>query len=144
VRASLFAIALVLVAAPLSNAHAQRRERYKIGTEELATYGDQLLSDVIAKARPQFYQVGTSNGASLSASGDVSGGDGRCMDLGCQQTHLLVYIGSQRKGDSTELHYIRSSDVKEVRFYKPNEAMTRVGAQNAYVIQIIMKDAVAP
>lgn len=142
-RTFLYAIALAVVAMPASSLQAQKRERYRIATEELSTYGDQNLADVIAKARPQFYQIGGASGASMSAA---SGSDesGRCSDMSCNATQLFVYVGTQRQGDSTMLRYYKASDVKEVRFYKPNEAMARVGADNAYVIQVIMKDPVAP
>jgi hypothetical protein len=142
VRAFVFVTALALVAAPLSAGHAQKRERYKIAAEELATFGDQSLADALPKARPQFFQIG---GAAGSTQASADGGSGsRCMDLSCQAVQLLVYVGTKREGDSTMLRYYRSSDVKEVRFYKPSEAMARVGADNAYVIQVILKDPVAP
>jgi hypothetical protein len=146
-RAFVLAFALALVAAPASTAHAQKRERYRIAAEELATYGDQNLADVLAKARPQFFQLTGSGGTRSSADGsgdDMAAGSRRCGDMSCDATQLLVYVGTHKEGDSTMLRYYKASDVKEVRFYKPNEAMARVGADNAYVIQVIMKDPVAP
>lgn len=142
-RAFLVVTALALVAAPLSTAHAQKRERYKIAAEELASFGDENLADVLPKARPQFFQIGVAGGSTQSAAEGGAGGS-RCMDVSCQGVQLLVYVGTHREGDSTMLRYYKASDVKEVRFYKPNEAMARVGADNAYVIQVIMKDPVAP
>lgn len=145
-RAFVLAFALALVAAPVSTAHAQKRERYRIAAEELATYGDQNLADVLAKARPQFFQITAGGGTPSAAAGndDMATGNKRCGDLACDATQLLVYVGTHKEGDSTMLRYYKASDVKEVRFYKPNEAMARVGADNAYVIQVIMKDPVAP
>jgi hypothetical protein len=143
VRSFLFAVALALVAAPLSTVHAQKRERYKIAAEELATFGDQNLADVLPKARPQFFEIGGAGGSTQSAAEGNDAG-GRCADMTCNPVQLLVYVGTHREGDSTMLRYYKASDVKEVRFYKPNESMARVGADNAYVIQVIMKDPVAP
>jgi hypothetical protein len=137
------AVALALVAAPVSMAHAQKRERYKVSAQELAEFGDQNLADVLARARPQFFQLNGAGGGTMSGAEGNDGG-GRCMSLSCDAAQLLVYVGTQRQGDSTMLHYYKASDVKEVRFYKPEEAMGRLGANNAYVIQVIMKDAVAP
>jgi hypothetical protein len=142
-RSFVFVAALALVATPVSLAHAQKRERYRIAAAELAEYADQNLADVLAKARPQFFQLTGSGGGTMSgAEGNDAGG--RCMSLSCDAAQLLVYVGTQRTGDSTMLHYYKASDVKEVRFYKPDEAMARLGANSAYVIQVIMKDAVAP
>jgi hypothetical protein len=141
VRPILAALALVVIALP---AQAQRRERYKIATEELATFTDQSMADVIARARPQFLQIGDSHGSTQT---EAEGGDsqGRCASFGCQANELVVYVGGQAQGDSTQLRYYKADQVKEVRFYKPNEAMARLGANgHAYVIQLILKDAVAP
>jgi hypothetical protein len=135
VRPFLFVFALLLVAAPLQ-AQKIRRDRYRVSAEELVEYADQNMADVLARARPHFF--------TFNSSGN-SQGAGEATMQGTNITDLRVYVGNQAQGDSTMLRYYKASDVKEVRFYKPNEAMARLGGNGgSYVIQLIMKDAVSP
>jgi hypothetical protein len=123
----------VLLAAPLAAQKAPKRDRSKITVEELAEYGSQNLAEVISKARPHFFQFyggGTAGMAEATISGRSAG--------------LLVYIGQQAYGDSSVLSHYKASEVREIRYYKPNEAMTRLGADNAFVIQLTMKELRKP
>jgi hypothetical protein len=135
VRSFILVFAFALVAAPLE-AQRIRRDRYKVSVEELAEYGDQNMADVLARARPHFFMVNTAGNAQ---------GMGEATMQTVNTNALTVYVGNQAQGDSTMLQYYKAVDVKEVRFYKPNEAMARLGGNGgSYVIQLIMKDAVAP
>jgi hypothetical protein len=119
---------LVLLAAPLAAQKAPKRDRFKIVSEELAEYGNQSLTEVISKARPHFFLAYGGNTGSLVEAG-ITGIAAR----------LLIFVGQQSHGDTSVLRHYKASEVKEIRYYKPSEAMTRLGADNAYVIQLIMK-----
>lgn len=121
----------VLIVSPLEAQKAPKRDRWKIGTDELADYANQSVIDVIRQARPHFleFNMGTSQGMGEAT---VSGA----------APSLSVFIDQQAQGDSSTLRFYKASDVKEIRFYKPNEAMSRLGANNTYVIQLIMKNPI--
>jgi len=127
-RSAALLFAALIVAAPL---HAQSRGkqlRDRIQAEELASYGEASLTEVIEKARPHFFMP-----------------DQTRIDMGLQTPwRVLVYIGSQSRGDSTILHSYKASEIKEVRYFKPNEATTRFGSDNASVILLTLKDAKKP
>ena len=53
-RRYLLALALVVVALPLQAQKGKKRDQYKISAEELAEFGDATMSEVIARARPNF------------------------------------------------------------------------------------------
>lgn len=120
---------VALAVSPLEAQKAPKRDRAKIMAEELAEYGLQPISDVLPKARPHFLQfnMGSSQGMGEATMAGMAPG-------------LTIYIGQQPQGDSATLRFYRADQVKEVRFYKPNEAMSRLGANNTYVIQLILKD----
>jgi hypothetical protein len=122
-------LALTLVAATAAALPAQKvvkRDRYKMAREELAEYALQNLSEVIPKARPHFlmFQGGGTQGIGEATMSGVA-------------PRLLVYVNNQSHGDSTVLRFFRADEIREIRYYKPAEAMTRLGADNAYVIQLI-------
>ena len=124
---------LLLVFAALASpvtAQAQRgkQPRDRILKDELATYGEASLIEVINRARPQFFMP-----------------DQTRIDFGLQTPwRVLVYVGRQARGDSSVLHSYKASEVTEVRYYKPNEASTRFGSDNASVILLTLKDAKKP
>jgi len=123
-RATAFFFAALVVAAPLQAQSRGKQQRDRIAAEELASYGEASLTEVIEKARPQFFMP-----------------DQTRIDFGLQTTwRVLVYIGSQARGDSSILHSYKASEVKEIRYYKPNEATTRFGSDNATVILLTLKD----
>lgn len=127
VKKVLLALALLVVGATnLQSQKAPKQDRYKISREELAQYASQSLSDVIAKARPHFlmFQAGGTQGIGEATISGIA-------------PRLLVYVNTQSQGDSTMLRYYKANEVKEIRFFKPSEAMTRLGADNAYVIQLV-------
>jgi hypothetical protein len=118
------AVLALLMLAPLSlEAQKGKRPRDRILAEELAEHKDASLTEVIRAARPHFFMP-----------------DQTRIDFGLQtQWRVLVYDGSQQRGDSSVLKHIKASEVEEIRYYKPNEANTRLGADNASVIQLKMK-----
>lgn len=122
-------VLLVALAVPLAAQKPPKRDRYKIQAEELAEYGNQTLMEVLPKARPHFlmFNAGTSQGMGEATMAGYA-------------SRLLVYVGTQVQGDSSVLRHYKANELKEVRFYKPNEAMGRLGADNAYVIQLVMRD----
>lgn len=124
---------LVLLAAPLAAQKAPKRDRYKISAQELAEYGTESLMEVISKARPHFLM--------FNAGGSAGMGEATVSGVAAQ---LLVYVGQQRQGDSSVLRFYKANDVKEIRFYKPSEAMTRLGADNAFVIQLMARTPTKP
>lgn len=128
IRRLLPLLLLALFVSPLEAQKAPKRDRFKIALEELSEYGHQPLSEVITKARPHFLMF---NAGSTQGMGEAT--------MGGEPPRLLVYMGTQAQGDSSILRMIRASEVKEVRFYRPNEAMSRLGANNAYVIQVIRR-----
>lgn len=119
---------LTLTAAPLFAQKAPKRDRFKIETQEIAEYGEQNLIEVISKARPHFFQfnAGTSVGMGEATMAGVA-------------PRLLVYVGTQAYGDTSVLRLFKASEMKEIRYYRPNDAMARLGANNAYVIQVLRK-----
>jgi hypothetical protein len=124
---------LALLTAPLAAQKAPKRDRFKISAEEMAEYGNQDLVEVISKARPHFFQF---YGGSTAGMGEAT--------LAGTPARLLVYVGQQSHGDSSVLKHFKASEIKEIRYYRPSEAMTRLGADNAFVIQVIRKAAARP
>lgn len=118
---------LVLFTAPLEAQRAPKRDHYKIASAELAEYGTQNMLEVLHKARPHFLMF---NAGSPQGMGEAT--------MSGVPPRLVVYVGQQIQGDSSVLRFYRAADVKEVRFYKPNEAMGRLGANNAFVIQLVI------
>jgi Tfp pilus assembly protein FimT len=115
---------LVGMAAPLE-AQKIKRSRDRILVEELATFGELTVTEVINQARPHFFQPEPTQ-----------------IDIGLRAPwRLLVYIGSQVKGDSSVLRLYKASEIQEIRWLKPNEANIRLGAENASVIQLTFKDS---
>lgn len=124
----LFALALVAVPASADAQRGGRQQRDRILAEELATYGEASLTEVIQKARPHFFMP-----------------DQTRIDFGLQtQWRVLVYIGPQVRGDSSVLHTYKATEVTEIRWYKPNEASTRFGSDNATVIALTLKPVRKP
>jgi len=115
--------AALIVAAPLQAQSRGKQQRDRILADELAGYGEASLTEVIETARPHFFKRDLTH----------IGGEA--------PWRLLVYIGSQERGDSTVLHTFKASEVKEIRYYKPNEATTRFASENASVILLTLKDA---
>lgn len=119
---------LTVVAAPIAAQKQPKRDRYRITSEELSEYGTQSLMDVISKARPHFLQ--------FNAGGTQGLGEATMSGIA---SRLVVYVGQQAQGDTSVLRYYTAGEMKEVRYYKPSEAMTRLGADNAHVIQLVAK-----
>ncbi len=119
---------LVAVATPALAQKPPKRDRFKIETAELAEYKEQDLIETIRVARPHFLQFNAGSNAGM-AEATMQGAPAR----------LLVYVGSQSMGDTTVLRHYKASETKEIRFLRPNDAMMRLGANNAYVIQLITK-----
>lgn len=132
-RRFLLLIALVLVASPLEAQKKNKRDPYKIGTEELAEYGDAPMGEVIPRARPNFLMFNAGGNAGLGEQ-TMSG----------VQNQLVVFVGSLQQGDSSVLRFYKASDVKEVRYFKPGNSMSPQTAGNAFVIQLLMKDRLKP
>ena len=127
--AALIFFAFTVLAAP-SAAQASRGKQPhdRILKDELATYGDASLNEVIERVRPHFFMP-----------------DQTRIDFGLQTAwRVLVYVGRQARGDSSVLHSYKASEVTEVRYYKPNEASTRFGSDNASVILLTLKDEKKP
>src|SRR5687767_15051773 len=122
-RNLILCLAVALVAAPLEAQKAPKRQRDRIVAEELAEFGNASLTEVIQRARPQFFKA-----ERMSADG------------GRNPWQLLVYVGTQMLGDSSVLRSYKASEVVEIRYYKPNEATTRLGSDNASVIQLTWKE----
>ena len=119
-------LAGLLVAAPALAQKPPKRDRFKIASEELAEYKNQDLVEVISKARPHFFQF----------NGGTSAGMGEATMSGAA-ARMLVYIGQQSYGDTSVLRHYKASEAKEIRYLRPSDAMVRLGADNAFVIQII-------
>ena len=127
-RRFLTVLAGLLIAAPALAQKPPKRDRFKISSEELAEYQQQDLVEVISKARPHFFQFNAGSNAGM-AEATMQGVAAR----------LLVYIDQQSHGDTSVLRHYKASETKEIRFLRPSDAMVRLGANNAYVIQIIPK-----
>lgn len=122
------AVALLIAtafAAPLqSQAPKGKLPQDRILAWELESYGDASLKEVIEKARPKFFMP-----------------DQTRIDFGAQtEWRVLVYIGMRSLGDTSILHTYKASEVKEIRHYRPNEAGTRFGSDNASVILLTPKE----
>lgn len=117
---------LIAVATPVLAQKPPKRDRFKIESAELAEYKEQDLIEVIRVARPHFLQFNAGSTAGM-AEATMQGAAAR----------LLVYVGQQSYGDTTVLRHYKASETKEIRFLRPNDAMMRLGANNAYVIQVI-------
>ena len=120
-------LAVLVLAAPLEGQRI-RMQRDRIPAAELATYGDLTLTEVIIQARPQFFQP-----------------DHARIDFSLQHPwRVLIYVGAQAIGDSAVLRTYRAGQVQEVRYYRPNEANTRFGVDNASVIQLTLRPPPKP
>lgn len=117
---------LLALASPLLAQKPPKRDRFKIEASELAEYQNQDLMEVINKARPHFLQFNAGTNAGM-AEATMQGVAAR----------LVVYIGQQAYGDTSILRHYKASQIKEIRYLRPSDAMVRLGANNAYVIQLI-------
>jgi len=126
-RRILLTLLIVGIAAPLAAQKPPKHDRFKITAQELAEYAEQPLDEVIRKARPHFliFNAGTSQGM------------GEATMVG-EPPRLLVYVGSRMEGDTSMLKMYKAAEVREVRYYRPNEASSRLGANNASVIQLTL------
>lgn len=116
-------VAAMLVMAQSADAQRANRPRDRITKEELATLGDVTLTDVIEQTRPHFFRP-----------------DHTRIDFGLQSPwRVLVYLGAQAVGDSSILRTYKASQVQEIRYYRPAEANTRMGVDNASVIQLTLR-----
>lgn len=125
-RRLLLSALLVAIASPAIAQKQPKRDRFKIEAAELAEYSNSDLLEVIRKARPHFLQFNAGSNAGM-AEATMQGVAAR----------LLVYIGQQSYGDTSILRHYKASQIKEIRYLRPNDAMVRLGANNAYVIQLI-------
>lgn len=117
-------LVLIGIAMP-AEAQRGKRPRDRILAEELSEYGNAFLTEVVERARPHFFLPEQST-----------------MNMGVQtRWRVLVYMGQQLLGDSSILRHYQASEVKEIRYYKPNESSTRFGADNASVILLSPKEA---
>lgn len=129
-RRYLIAAGLLLLAMPLqAQGKKRRQDRDKILAEELADYGDANMGDVIRRARPNFYI--------FTASGDAGLVGPSTMRL---DNTIYVYVGTQQEGDTSMLRMHKASEIAEVKYFKPGNAMSPLSAANAYVIQLLPKN----
>jgi len=128
VRSVLLFLLVTFVASPLQAQKKARRDPAKISLEELAEYGNASIGEVIRRARPEFL-----------APPSFSPGD--AVVTGVQG--VVVYVGTQML-DANALGIYKASDLKEVRYYKPTNALSPHMAGNAYVIQLVLKDLAKP
>lgn len=126
----LSACLLLAIATPALAQKPPKRDRFKIESAELAEYQTQDLIEVIRKARPHFLQFNAGSSAGMA--------EATMQGVAAQ---LLVYIGQQSHGDTSVLRHYKASETKEIRYLRPSDAMVRLGANNAYVIQVITKTA---
>lgn len=130
-RRVVLGLTLLLFAVPLqAQKGKQKRDPYKIVVEELAEYGDQNMMEVMRRARPNLLMF---NGGSNAMMGEQT--------LSGAETGLIVYVGTQLQGDTSVLRFYKASDVKEVRYYKPTNAGSPNTRGDAFVLQLLMKDA---
>ncbi|MDB4906661.1 MAG: hypothetical protein JWO05_1445 [Gemmatimonadetes bacterium] len=102
-----------------------KQDRYKITREELAEYGASNLFDVVSRARPQMMVP------------PMNGGMGAGM-----RPQVQVFLEGQAMGTSDALKNYTADRIKEVRYYKPSEAVVRLNVSDgAAVIQLIPVDA---
>lgn len=102
-----------------------KQDRYKITREELADYGASNLFDVISRARPQMMVP------------PMNGGMGAGM-----RPQVQVFLEGQAMGTADALKNYTADRIKEVRYYKPSEAVVRLNVSDgAAVIQLIPVDA---
>src|SRR5688572_12626681 len=127
-RQFLIVLAGLAIATPVLAQKPPKRDRFKIESPELAEYKEQDLIETIRVARPHFFQFNAGGNAGM-AEATMQGAPPR----------LLVYVGQQSHGDTTVLRHYKAPETKEIRFLRPNDAMMRLGANNAYVIQVITK-----
>ena len=119
------AVALLLAAAaiPAEGQKKIKRPADRILAEELETFADASLTEVIEKARPKFFWPEQTRTDFTLAT----------------PWRVMVYKGLQVLGDSSILRQYKASEVKEIRYYRVNEAGTRFGADNASVILLTFK-----
>jgi hypothetical protein len=132
-RRFLVLAALMVVAAPLQAQKKKRPDPYKITAEELVEYGGASVGEAIQRLRPNFYIFTPAADAGINLP-TVTG----------IQYGIVVFNGSQQLGDTSMLRYYRANDVKEVRYYKPGNALSPLTAGNSFVIQLVMKDRTNP
>ena len=128
-RVFLVLFTLVWIASPADAQKRARRDPYKITAAELAEYGEASMSEVIPRARPNFLMFNAGGGAGLGEQ-TMSG----------RANEILVYLGTQQQGDSSYLRFFKASDLKEVRYYKPGNALNPNTSGNAFVIQLVPKE----
>jgi hypothetical protein len=129
-RRYLTAAALLLVALPLqAQGRKKRQDKDKIAVEELLEYGDANMGDVIRRARPNFYIFTAAADAGMSAPSMMK-----------PENAIYVYVGTQQEGDTSMLRFHRASEIEEVKYFKPGNALSPLSAANAYVIQLIPKN----
>jgi hypothetical protein len=120
------AIALLIAAALAAPAGAQQKGRQpqdRILAWELDTFGDASLREVIEKARPRFFMPEQTR---IDFSAAIP-------------WRVLVYTGMQMRGDTSILTTYKASEVREIRYFRTNEASTRFGSDNASVILLTLK-----
>lgn len=131
-RKYLIAASLLLVALPLqAQSRKRRQDKDRITAEELADYGDANMGDVIRRARPNFYIFTGASDAGLVAPSMMR-----------PENTIYVYLGTQQEGDTSMLRFHKASDIEEVKYFKPGNAMSPLSAANAYVIQLLPKNPI--
>jgi hypothetical protein len=125
-RSVLLLALATFMASPLLAQKKARRDPSKIPIEELAEYGNASVAEVISRARPNF----------LILPG-LTAGDRLMTGV---QASVAVYLGTQMLGDTSALRFYKASELHEVRYYKPTNALSPHTAGDAYVIQMVLKD----
>ena len=129
-RSHLLVAALLLVALPLeAQSRKRRQDKERITADELADYGDANMGDVIRRARPNFYIFTGAADAGLVVPSMVR-----------PENTIYVFLGTQQEGDTSMLRFHKASEIAEVKYFKPGNAMSPLTAANAYVIQLLPKD----
>src|SRR5437870_1293224 len=113
-RPYLVAATLLIVALPLqAQGKKRRQDKDRIAVEELAEYGDANMGDVIRRARPNFYIFTASADAGMSAPSMMR-----------PENAIYVYMGTQQEGDTSMLRFHKASEIEEVKYFKPGNALS--------------------
>lgn len=106
---------LTFSAASSAEAQKPKRDTYVITAEEILQSGATSAYEAIERLRPQFLRPPlNSQLAGLAQTGAVTPG-------------ILVYQGDRNLGDLDVLRHIKSTEVLEIRYYRPTEASGKLG-----------------
>ncbi|MSR06426.1 MAG: hypothetical protein EXR93_05055 [Gemmatimonadetes bacterium] len=132
VRQTVLGFLLVVLAS--ASAHGQepkarqpRKDRNLITQEELEKSGVQNLEQAIRKLRPAW----------LASRGSASIAGGMAVS---KEQAMMVYLDTSRLGGVSELAAFPMEQVKEVRYYSAEAAVSRFGSDNVFgAIEVVTK-----